>query len=340
MREKKMKWLNKIVFCVALLEWRDNAVGTLASLWATVVLLGGFCSLLSPKDFWFSTVMIFVQATRVFIRNDALVSQWLFGSTRAFRWENFSLRPMSENPTRRNLNAMFIGMCISDIPAFRPEIVTSIIKVALLVIITQILSRRLRGRVAKYLLIFLGIAAYCGGTYGFYKTIAALRPRVKIVKIFGLVLAWDVGTGILAWLARVVIRSDCACPQKARGLIPIKVITALSLACLPFLQVKLGSYYEYISRSIAIVLLILNTPKESLPDFVERHAHFFQIVDTIMPILYFWSVMFPLPGISLKLSFYMLFSAIADWQHADPSGLPAGSSVNPAPLQPTGSPPP
>jgi hypothetical protein len=37
----------------------------------------------------------------------------------------------------------------------------------------------------------------------------------------------------------------------------------------------------------------------------------FQIVDTIMPILFFWSVMFPLPGISLKLSFYMLISAIA-----------------------------
>jgi hypothetical protein len=61
---RKLKILDMIVFCVAFLEWAGNAVGTLASLWATVVLLGGFCSLLSRKDFWFSTVMIFVEATR------------------------------------------------------------------------------------------------------------------------------------------------------------------------------------------------------------------------------------------------------------------------------------
>lgn len=47
-----------------LLEWAGNAVGTLGLLWATVVLLGGFCSLLSRGDFWFSTVMIFMEATR------------------------------------------------------------------------------------------------------------------------------------------------------------------------------------------------------------------------------------------------------------------------------------
>ncbi|WVZ95050.1 hypothetical protein U9M48_040856 [Paspalum notatum var. saurae] len=61
---KKLKWLNCLVLCVALLEWAGNAVGTLATLWATVVLLGGFCSLLSRTDFWFCTVMIFVEATR------------------------------------------------------------------------------------------------------------------------------------------------------------------------------------------------------------------------------------------------------------------------------------
>ena len=33
--------------------------------------------------------------------------------------------------------------------------------------------------------------------------------------------------------------------------------------------------------------------------------------ETVMPILFFWSVMFPLPGISLKISFYMLCSVIA-----------------------------
>lgn len=62
--EERLKWLNMMAFCVALLEWAGNAVGTLASLWATVVLPGGFCSLLTPKDFLFSTIMIFIEATR------------------------------------------------------------------------------------------------------------------------------------------------------------------------------------------------------------------------------------------------------------------------------------
>lgn len=62
--EREPTWLNRIAFGVALLEWAGNAAGTLAMLWATVVLLGGFCSLLSRTDFWFSTVMIFTEATR------------------------------------------------------------------------------------------------------------------------------------------------------------------------------------------------------------------------------------------------------------------------------------
>nr|CAB3479967.1 unnamed protein product [Digitaria exilis] len=44
--------------------WAGNAVGTLAFLWATVVLLGGFSTLLSRMDFWFAMVMIFVEGSR------------------------------------------------------------------------------------------------------------------------------------------------------------------------------------------------------------------------------------------------------------------------------------
>ena len=36
-RERKLKSLNQMVFCVALSEWAGNAIGTLAMLWATVV---------------------------------------------------------------------------------------------------------------------------------------------------------------------------------------------------------------------------------------------------------------------------------------------------------------
>ena len=64
MVRRKLRRLNQIVFCVAFLEWAGNAVGTLAFIWATVVLLGGFSSLLSTTDFWFCTVMIFMEASR------------------------------------------------------------------------------------------------------------------------------------------------------------------------------------------------------------------------------------------------------------------------------------
>jgi len=60
---RKLKTLNKIVFCVAFLEWAGNAAGTLASIWATVVLLGGFCSLLIRVDFWFATVIVFMEGS-------------------------------------------------------------------------------------------------------------------------------------------------------------------------------------------------------------------------------------------------------------------------------------
>lgn len=63
-RRKLTEGLDRLVFCVAFMEWAGNAIGTLAFIWATVVLLGGFCSLLSRKDFWFSTVMIFMEGSR------------------------------------------------------------------------------------------------------------------------------------------------------------------------------------------------------------------------------------------------------------------------------------
>ncbi|KAL6614910.1 hypothetical protein ACP70R_037180 [Stipagrostis hirtigluma subsp. patula] len=59
---KPEKSLNRFVRIVAFGEWTGNAFGALAFLWATVVLLGGFCSSLKRQDFWFSTIMIFLEA--------------------------------------------------------------------------------------------------------------------------------------------------------------------------------------------------------------------------------------------------------------------------------------
>lgn len=39
-----------------------NSLGMLATVWATVVLLGGFSTLIKQQDFWYVTVIAFVQS--------------------------------------------------------------------------------------------------------------------------------------------------------------------------------------------------------------------------------------------------------------------------------------
>ncbi|CAO2184294.1 unnamed protein product [Urochloa humidicola] len=62
--QQRERRLNRFVRVTALGEWAGNAFGTLAFLWATGVLLGGFCSELKPLDFWFAMVIIFLEAFR------------------------------------------------------------------------------------------------------------------------------------------------------------------------------------------------------------------------------------------------------------------------------------
>ncbi|EEE67725.1 hypothetical protein OsJ_25405 [Oryza sativa Japonica Group] len=61
------KWLNRFVRVVALMERTGNALGTLAFTWATVILLGGYPTVLDSKnDYWFTTVIVFIEAARMF----------------------------------------------------------------------------------------------------------------------------------------------------------------------------------------------------------------------------------------------------------------------------------
>jgi len=62
--QRRERTLNRFVRAVAFWEWAGNAFGALAFLWATGVLLGGFCSNLKPMDFWFAMVIIFIEAFR------------------------------------------------------------------------------------------------------------------------------------------------------------------------------------------------------------------------------------------------------------------------------------
>jgi hypothetical protein len=59
------KQLNCFVHILAVIERMGNALGTLAFTWATVVLLGGYPTVLRPEDdFWFATTMVFLEAAR------------------------------------------------------------------------------------------------------------------------------------------------------------------------------------------------------------------------------------------------------------------------------------
>ncbi|CAL5008585.1 unnamed protein product [Urochloa decumbens] len=355
MVRRKLKRLNMIVLCIALLEWAGNAIGTLAFLWATVVLLGGFSSFLTRTDFWFATVMIFMEGSRVFIRNDASINQWLFGSTSAFRWENFSFPHMSVPPKFGNLIAVVIGVGFSFAPLeFHPQIAAGILKVALLFIISQLLARLRQSWFATITLLLLFAAACCiAFIYVVFKIVPEntsghwSKAELNYLKLMGLFFASINGSAILALL--IAIRMPRM--RKPVPLLCFKVIIAFGLACLPFLQVKLASHYRYFSIAVAIVLLILGNDQGywakdySSPETSERNNSspraseqnnnssetsewlwgeetleeqinnsscglLLQILETILPILFLWSVMFPLPGISLKISFYMLFSVI------------------------------
>ncbi|CAN6231286.1 unnamed protein product [Urochloa humidicola] len=60
------KMLNLFIRFVALVERAGNALGTLAFTWATVVLLGGYPTVLRPTDdFWFAATIVFLEAARV-----------------------------------------------------------------------------------------------------------------------------------------------------------------------------------------------------------------------------------------------------------------------------------
>uniref|UniRef100_A0A0E0I4Y5 BLE2 protein n=1 Tax=Oryza nivara TaxID=4536 RepID=A0A0E0I4Y5_ORYNI len=80
------KQLNCFVHVVAMVERTGNALGTLAFTWATVVLLGGYPTVLRPEDdFWFATTMVFLEAARMFSRDNRLDYQLFFSTRGAFR---------------------------------------------------------------------------------------------------------------------------------------------------------------------------------------------------------------------------------------------------------------
>ncbi|XP_022682430.1 uncharacterized protein LOC111257346 [Setaria italica] len=116
---KPEKSLNRFVRVLATGELVGNALGTLASLWATVVLLAGYRSSLDPVDFRIATVMVFVEAFRVFIRNFKFDNQSLFGTTKALRSMSSSFARMLARPREGSEVLLIIGGVIT---AFEPSL--------------------------------------------------------------------------------------------------------------------------------------------------------------------------------------------------------------------------
>lgn len=66
------KKLTLFALRLAVLEKAATGLGTLAFIWATVVLLGGLGITLDPSDFWIITIILLIEGTRIFSRSHEL----------------------------------------------------------------------------------------------------------------------------------------------------------------------------------------------------------------------------------------------------------------------------
>eukprot|EP01018_Ginkgo_biloba_P010956 Gb_30572 [translate_table: standard] len=74
-REAPEKKITLFALRLALLEKTSNGLGTLGFIWATVVLLGGIADSLEKIDFWFMTIILLIEGTRIFSRSHELLWQ-------------------------------------------------------------------------------------------------------------------------------------------------------------------------------------------------------------------------------------------------------------------------
>ncbi|KAI3770853.1 hypothetical protein L6452_02000 [Arctium lappa] len=73
------KKLTLFALRLAVLEKTATGLGTLGFIWATVVLLGGFAITIDQTDFWFITVILLIEGTRIFSRSHEL--EWQHQAT-------------------------------------------------------------------------------------------------------------------------------------------------------------------------------------------------------------------------------------------------------------------
>lgn len=61
----EVRFINRYVFLQTCVLMAVRGLAFLALTWSTVVLLGGFVTLLQEKDFWYLTVISLIQSSRL-----------------------------------------------------------------------------------------------------------------------------------------------------------------------------------------------------------------------------------------------------------------------------------
>ncbi|CAL5004168.1 unnamed protein product [Urochloa decumbens] len=274
------KNLNLFVCILATGELVGNALGTLASLWATVVLLGGYRSSLKYVDFGIATAMVFIEAFRVFIRNFKFDNQSLFGSTKAFRWISSSLAHMLWRPREGSEIVLIIGGAIKIFEPLGYFPFGSYVQVAVLTLMSRMhlaetLTRQLqRGR--------------------------PLQQWALLVILIPLDLPLDILTQFVA-LVLLYLR-----PQRIAALTSgslgrwllylFKGISALLLASKSVLILFPGLVVFLFPGSVsafATVVLLFGSLQEQVPAVPNSLCG--QWIDVIMHVCYLLDLVFPLP---------------------------------------------
>ncbi|KAF0906411.1 hypothetical protein E2562_011409 [Oryza meyeriana var. granulata] len=98
------KHLNRFVRIIAFIERAGNGLGTLVFTWATVVILGGFSTMLTIREFNCATLLALLEATRMFSQNSRLEYQFFFRTRGAFR--------------RPRLNRVALIVCVTDVMVY------------------------------------------------------------------------------------------------------------------------------------------------------------------------------------------------------------------------------
>ncbi|XP_008800207.2 uncharacterized protein LOC103714657 isoform X2 [Phoenix dactylifera] len=102
------KKLTLFALRLAILEKAASGLGTLAFIWATVVLLGGFASMLEKRDFWSVTIILLIEGTRIFSRSHEL--EWQHEATWTLSeagWNSFEAIKSSSRFIFRRIKAIF-----------------------------------------------------------------------------------------------------------------------------------------------------------------------------------------------------------------------------------------